>query len=289
MADEENEGEETSSRGHDWEVVSLTASTYGAAPGPKGSDSTDDDKDKVSAPDPEESSSAMFMSGHFVFPPSQHENLPLEPDNSEILNEPGSEGVDSTQEGGLGVGEGDRLDKASEENWNIKGLSEADELHGIQFFDGKGKSFSGHSTEYEEVRALEELNLIKEEQSIYSTSKFGSFHAEADLSGSIASAETNIIPDPDDPSHPNLGSPSDISKPQKAIKEDKDNESGLPCEAWWKRRAAALYSHAKEANTIWSVVVAATLMGLVILGQRWQQERWQMQQLKWKFGITDEF
>ncbi|XP_058082180.1 ATG8-interacting protein 1 isoform X3 [Magnolia sinica] len=246
MADEENEGEETSSRGHDWEVVSLTASTYGAAPGPKGSDSTDDDKDKVSAPDPEESSSAMFMSGHFVFPPSQHENLPLEPDNSEILNEPGSEGVDSTQEGGLGVGEGDRLDKASEENWNIKGLSEADELHGIQFFDGK------------------------------------------DLSGSIASAETNIIPDPDDPSHPNLGSPSDISKPQKAIKEDKDNESGLPCEAWWKRRAAALYSHAKEANTIWSVVVAATLMGLVILGQRWQQERWQMQQLKWKFGITDE-
>ncbi|KAL5981441.1 hypothetical protein ACLOJK_015502 [Asimina triloba] len=288
MADEGNEGEETSSRGQDWEVVSLTASAYEAVhgPSPKPSDLTDDDNNKLPSND-EEFTSAMFMSGHFVFPPSQHENLPLAPDNSEIHNEPGSEEtMESAQAVGLGVEEGERPAKAGEETWNIKGLSEADELHEIQFFDGKGKSFSGHSKEFEEGRALKELNFIEEEQSIFSASKYGSFHAEAELSGSAACDETHITSDVDDPARPTLGA-SEPSKPQ-ATKEDKGNESDPPCDAWWKRRAAALYSHAKETNTFWSVVVAAALMGLVILGQRWQQERWQIQQLKWKFGVADE-
>ncbi|XP_042481130.1 ATG8-interacting protein 2-like [Macadamia integrifolia] len=63
-----NEGQEASSRGNEWEVVSLTASTYSAAPGPK---RVDDDK-----------------GNEFI-----HENPPLEPEKNEIDNEPKGEGA----------------------------------------------------------------------------------------------------------------------------------------------------------------------------------------------------
>ncbi|KAL4365852.1 hypothetical protein S83_023734 [Arachis hypogaea] len=88
MTDNENIEEKTS-RGADWEVVSLTASTYAAASGP-------DEvklKEDVCAQDEGEMSHALFMSGHSVFPPSQHENLLVEPDYSEILDESGSKDV----------------------------------------------------------------------------------------------------------------------------------------------------------------------------------------------------
>ncbi|XXG85012.1 hypothetical protein AAC387_Pa11g0189 [Persea americana] len=240
MADDENKGEGTS-RGNEWEVVSLTASTYEAAPGPKEFESTDDDKELNRTE--EESSRAMFMSGHFVFPPSQHENLPLEPDISEIHDELRGEGPDSTEECGPDLAEGDGPKKPADDNRNIKELSEVDEQLGLQLFD------------------------------------------EKDMSGSTAFDGSTIIPEDRDPTQNKLDSPLDSSKYQDTTKEDK---SVPPCEAWWKKRAASLYSHAKEANTFWSVVVAAALMGLVILGQRWQQERWQLQQLKWKLGMNDE-
>lgn len=46
MADNE-EGEATTSRGNEWEVVSLTASAYAAAPGPKGIETSDDGKSNL--------------------------------------------------------------------------------------------------------------------------------------------------------------------------------------------------------------------------------------------------
>ncbi|EPS69475.1 hypothetical protein M569_05298, partial [Genlisea aurea] len=50
--------------------------------------------------------------------------------------------------------------------------------------------------------------------------------------------------------------------------------------SWWKKKAVWVYSQAKEANAFWSIFVAAAVMGLVMLGHRWQQERWQAFQLK---------
>uniref|UniRef100_A0A2N9F0C0 Uncharacterized protein n=1 Tax=Fagus sylvatica TaxID=28930 RepID=A0A2N9F0C0_FAGSY len=79
----------------------------------------------------------------------------------------------------------------------------------------------------------------------------------------------------------------DISSSPTLAKDEKHDGSNLPCGAWWKRRAASLYAHAKEANTFWSIFIAAAVMGLVLLGQRWQQERWQALQLKWQISIND--
>lgn len=279
MADDENEGEGTT-RGNEWEVVSLTASTYAAAPGPKEIESTDDDKDLTRTV--EESSQALFMSGHFVYPPRQHENLKLEPDISKICSELGLESADLTQKCGLDSEKGDMLGKSSDENQKIKELSDVDNQNVIQFFDEKSKS-SPANMNFEEGKDFLGLNLL-EEHHLYGAAKSGSFHAEADISASTSFVENTINPEESDPSQ-NLDAPLDLLKSQDTIKEEKPD---LPCEAWWKRQAASLYSHAKETNTLWSVLVAAALMGIVILGQKWQQERWQLQQLKLQFAVNDE-
>ncbi|KAJ8648256.1 hypothetical protein MRB53_001279 [Persea americana] len=220
MADDEN-GVEGNTRGNEWEVVSLTASTYAAAPGPKEIESTDDDNDLTRTG--EESSQALFMSHHFVFSANQDENLTLQPDIGKICSE-------------LGV-ETESADKSSDENLKVKKLSDVDDHNVIQFFD------------------------------------------EKNISGSTSFDESTINPEECDPQK-NLDASLDSLKSQDSIKEHRPD---LPCEAWWKRQAASLYTHAKEANAFWSVMVAATLMGLVILGQRWQ-----LLQLKWQFGVNDE-
>ncbi|CAN6809237.1 unnamed protein product [Brassica oleracea] len=62
-----------------------------------------------------------------------------------------------------------------------------------------------------------------------------------------------------------------------------------PCEPWWKRSAASLISQAKETNTVWSIfIAAAAVMGVVVLGQRWQHDRWQVLQLNWESTIGNE-
>uniref|UniRef100_A0A1D1Z633 1-deoxy-D-xylulose 5-phosphate reductoisomerase, chloroplastic n=1 Tax=Anthurium amnicola TaxID=1678845 RepID=A0A1D1Z633_9ARAE len=277
MADSKTEGEETTARGADWEEVSLTASVYAAAPGP--------DPERIDPPDNnkdfngnEESARTMFMSGHFIFPPIEHENLPLEPDDSEILTESGVQDVGpvETEE------EIDIPDKTKEGNWNIESLSEADDLHGIQFFD-KGKRVSVHKVDIEEGKTtLQSLDLVEKRECMFAGPEFSSFHPETYISGPVPNDESSDIAEPDD-----FLNKSSSSSP-KPIKKHKFGGSGLPCDAWWKRRAASLYAHAKEASTFWSLCVAAALMGLVILGQRWQQERWQIQHLKSKLSINDE-
>ncbi|XP_043697915.1 ATG8-interacting protein 1 isoform X1 [Telopea speciosissima] len=286
MADNNNEGEETSTRGNEWEVVSLTASTYAAAPNQERFESNDD-RDHEFVED-EETSRAMFMSDHFVFPPSQHENLPLDADNSEIDNETRDMSLGSNRVPGLDMEEGDRSNKENDENWEIKRLTVPEDLPGIQFFDEKGNRLSVHSTEFEEGAGLQGLNLVDEEQSIYSASKSSSFHGEANISGSTVYDDHKVVAEPSDPSQQSLNSSSDPSRSMGHDKGDEYSGCGPPCEAWWKRRAASFYAHAKEANAFWSIFVAATFMGLVIIGQRWQQERWQVQQLKWQFSINDE-
>ncbi|KAJ9681440.1 hypothetical protein PVL29_020354 [Vitis rotundifolia] len=284
MADNE-EGEETTSRGNEWEVVSLTASAYAAAPGPKGIEMSDDGKSNTFKDNEAETPHAMFMSGHFVFPPSQHENLPLEPEDTEIHNEHGSEDVIPESN----VEKGGHSDGKNEDNWSIKDLTKGDEFPGIQLFDEGGKSLSDRGKGFEEGAALKGLNLVDKEPDIYSAAKFSSFHSEPTIGGSTTYDGDTVIPDLVEP--PELGADlhADISQSPKSTKDDdRYDGSNLPCEAWWKRRAASFYGHAKEANTFWSIFIAAAVMGLVILGQRWQHERWQVLQLKWQFGVNDE-
>ncbi|CAK9187934.1 unnamed protein product [Ilex paraguariensis] len=278
MADNEDR-EEITSRGNEWEVVSLTASTYAAAPGPK---QNDDEKDTAVGENESETSHAMVMSGHFIFPPRQREGLPLEPENTEVHREQGVEDPVSemiAEEGGIS-------NTKEEENWNFKGLAESDDFSGIQFFDEKGTKLSISGTEFEEGTTLEGLNLVEKEQSIYSAATFSSFHSEAAIGESTMVEENVGIAEPMDSSDSDVD--SDISHFPKNSDEDKYDGSDLPCKAWWKRQASSLYAHAKEANTFWSIFVAAAVMGLVVLGQQWQQERWQILQLKWQFRINEE-
>ncbi|KAJ4956827.1 hypothetical protein NE237_013610 [Protea cynaroides] len=262
-----NEGEEASLRGNEWEVVSLTASTYSAAPCPKKSD--DDTGNEFMEYD-EETYHAMFMSDHFVFPPSEHENLPLEPNKNEIDNEPKDEGVAANK---LQIFNMNKSDKNNLENLNVKEFRVPDEFPGIQFFDEKGDRLSAHGAEFEEGMGLQGPNLITEEKSMYSSAKFSSLNNEADISGSTVNDEHAAVAESCDPSQRSLDSCSDFSKSISRTKEVKLNKSGIPCKAWCKKTVASLYTNTKQANAFWSIFVAATLMGFVILGQRWQQNK----------------
>ncbi|XP_019446112.1 PREDICTED: ATG8-interacting protein 1-like isoform X2 [Lupinus angustifolius] len=245
MADNEDRNEKTS-RGNEWEVVSLTASTYAAAPGPDEVELKDDDKVDLHLQGEAETSSALFMSGHFVFPPSKHENLPLEPEYNEVYDESGGGDVafEVTSE------DGNIPSRKDEKNFSFAGSNVPEEFDGIQYFDDKANKLYVHE-------------------------KFDEAYGESiDESETLELAEqgANVCPD--------------LSESKSTSKYDNYSPSHLPCEAWWKRRAASFYAHAKEANAFWSVFVAATLMGLVMLGQRWQQER--ALKLKWQISVNDE-
>lgn len=268
MADKED-GEETARRGNEWEVVSLTASAYAAAPGLEEVNSS---MDNSAGENEAETSNAMFMSGHFVFPPSQHENLPLEPEHSETQNE---------KVGGYDLSSlvTEKVDKSfvkDEGNLSIEGLM-SHEFPGIQIFDEKGNRISTSDVDYGK-----DLILEKDERTL-STTELHSFRrgATTDESYIIQEGEGNhdtITPQDHE-------SDSGSQNPVEGGKNDGDD---LPCEAWWKRRALSLYVHAKEANSFWSVFIAAAVMGLVIIGHQWQQERWKLLHLKWQFGVSDE-
>ncbi|KAJ6320337.1 hypothetical protein OIU78_015681 [Salix suchowensis] len=137
------------------------------------------------------------------------------------------------------------------------------------------------------AKNLKKAQLCKtfsdKEQIIYSTAALTSFHSETALGGSTTYGENLGISEVNEPSERGLDFPTDVPFSPKGAK-----DADLPSNAWWKRRAASLYAHAKEANTFWSIFVAAAVMGIVILGQRWQQERWQALQLKWQASINNE-
>ncbi|XP_047250425.1 ATG8-interacting protein 1 isoform X3 [Capsicum annuum] len=232
------EAEETAPRGNEWEVVSLTQSVYSAAPGPKQVESNVDNSS--SAKYIAETSQAMFMSGHFVFPPSQHENLPLEPDVDEIHYEPGS-------------------DDASPE-------------------------LVANEGEFEEDAALQRLSLLDKEQSFFGIANYSSYQSEECMGPSATTDETNVLDEPVEPIHQGLE--SDNSNLPKT--KDEDDAANLPCQAWWKRGTTSLVAHAKDANTLWSIFIAAGVMGILIIGQKWQQERWQVLQMKWQVGLHSE-
>ncbi|XP_022757381.1 ATG8-interacting protein 1-like [Durio zibethinus] len=277
MADNE-EGKENIPHGNEWEVVSLTASAYAAAPGPKEVEVKDDSTGDSYKAEEAETSRALFMSGHFVFPPSEHENLPLKP----LESDNSSEHVRKDVVPEPGVEEGGRSRTKEEEEGPLKGLNVHDEFPGMQFFNKK------HGTEFEEGATLPGMDLINKGQSLYSAATFSSFHGEEALGGSTTFGEDTPVSELVEASEQGLDFPADIPQSPKPLQEDKCDGSDLPCEAWWKKRAVSLYAHAKEANAFWSIFIAAAVMGLVILGQRWRQERWQALQLKWQLSMNNE-
>ncbi|XP_047319835.1 ATG8-interacting protein 2-like isoform X2 [Impatiens glandulifera] len=267
--------EVNSSHGTEWEVVSLTASAYASSPSPKQVEVTDE----VEA-DQAETSEAMFLSGHFVFPPNQLESLPVELGDVEIQNEQ-LEGTDNIPQ--MISDQGGRSDVKDEDNWNLKGLVVSDEIYGMSLSDAKVNKLSVHSSNFEEDVTLQGLNLVdKELPSIYSCIVYD----END--------ETEVTPERviDMSEEGQSGGTPPFPQSLEHMKDDDDDTNGNPelpgDEAWWKRQAISFYSHAKEANAFWSVFLAATVMGIVILGQHWQHERWQALQLKLKFNINDE-
>lgn len=59
-------------------------------------------------------------------------------------------------------------------------------------------------------------------------------------------------------------------------------------EIWWNKQSALRGVHSRQANTYWSIALAAAVMGLVILGHRWQYERRQNQQLRLRLHLKEE-
>lgn len=57
---------------------------------------------------------------------------------------------------------------------------------------------------------------------------------------------------------------------------------------WWKTHVLTVYKNVKDATTLWSVFWAAALVGIAIVGQRWQREKLHIQQLKLQFRINNE-
>lgn len=54
-------------------------------------------------------------------------------------------------------------------------------------------------------------------------------------------------------------------------------------ETWWNKPV-----HGRQASTYWSFALAAAVMGLVILGHRWQYERRQNHQLRLRLIAKEE-
>ncbi|OIW10377.1 hypothetical protein TanjilG_28128 [Lupinus angustifolius] len=280
MADNEDRNEKTS-RGNEWEVVSLTASTYAAAPGPDEVELKDDDKVDLHLQGEAETSSALFMSGHFVFPPSKHENLPLEPEYNEVYDESGGGDVafEVTSE------DGNIPSRKDEKNFSFAGSNVPEEFDGIQYFDDKANKLYVHE-KFDEGTTLPGFSLTEKEETMYDSAKYTSFHSETAIGVVTAYGESIDESETLELAEQGANVCPDLSESKSTSKYDNYSPSHLPCEAWWKRRAASFYAHAKEANAFWSVFVAATLMGLVMLGQRWQQER--ALKLKWQISVNDE-
>jgi len=61
------------------------------------------------------------------------------------------------------------------------------------------------------------------------------------------------------------------------------------CETWWKQCRGILWCRqAQQATALWSIALAAAVMGLVILGHQWQHEHCQNQQLQLQLYSKDE-
>lgn len=256
MADEEKGSQGTCSDAVEWEVVSMTASIYAAGPGPVDFAPPCESKDKE-----KDSSAPLFMSSHFVFPPMEHEGLESK-DKNELENK--FKETDANPDN----------DNCNPMSKTLKEslISELESLHGIQFYE-KDNDLSVGNIDSSEGKALQEMSLVLDEQVLPASEIFHDFHAETGISGD---------------SHCSLQADKLKSSYSPNREENTSERHDIPCGTWWKRHAVTLYNHAKEANTFWSVLVAAALVGLAILGHRKRAAKPELQQLKLHFGPSDQ-
>lgn len=212
MADD-NKVTEGSSAADEWDMLSLTSSVYTAPLFRRGFDPVyvpeyGNVSNSQQGPYP-----GLFTSDDFVFPPSEHENLPIE--------------------------------------------SEPDELNTSN--DGQEGSCAGNFV------GCNELPKEVDDRSDENVS----------VSNDLLSA--------------NETTSSDLKTPEIHPGQEKDNtncKSDLPCEAWWKRKSMYLCHHIKGVTTFCSIVAAGALVGFVIMGQRWQQNKWHLHQFQ--FSVSGE-
>ncbi|GAB2291019.1 hypothetical protein Dimus_025275 [Dionaea muscipula] len=260
-------GDEFNSRGNGWEVVSLTASTYAASPGLKGPEPVHEEKGSVTDDGEEAISRALFMSGHFAFPPRQQENLSTKEEDKEMhKKEVGEQMVSEVQTVG-----GDGSQQKKVDNLSISGLNAPQDFPGIQVFDGKGDSRPIiDDSDFDETTLLCKANVMDKELTT--------------LGGSASLHELNELLERG--LDPFLLQSQLSGNGDKDDADDKDDGHELPSGSWWKRLAARLRVHAKETNAFWSIFIVAAITGLVVLGQKWQQERSQVLQQKWQLSLS---
>jgi len=271
MADN-NEGEENTSRGNEWEVVLLTQSTYAAAPGPREPENYD--KSDSNKQNQSEFSDDLIRSCHFEAVKTQDtEILPIDKDRV-------SKGSDSKMvEKEVGKSSGKDVDDLI-----FKGLDVPDEIFGTQQFEKeKGIAMSIHDAEFENDPNMQDSDLNDKERDMYSLPAFSD--ESALVESTVYGENTNTIAAEPDRSELGLDSSTDISQSSMPAKDGKFKGSD---EAWWKSKAASLYAHAKETNTFWSIFIAAAVMGIVILGQKWQKDKWQTMQIKRQSSTNNE-
>ncbi|KAL9264369.1 ATG8-interacting protein 2-like protein [Drosera capensis] len=257
----------------EWVVVSPTASAYAASPGPKVPDLVHKEKASAAAGNEAETSRALFMSDHFIYVPGQHENLPAVEEDQTIHK--GEKDLASE----LQTEEGDRSKQKEKENINIPGLKIAEDFSVSNVFYGKGGSLPIHDSKLDEMTLLHGVKAMAVEQVIYDSVK----NNEIPLGGSAR------LHDVIEPSESALDPvvPQDESG-RKDDNSDKNYSEDPPSRAWWEKPVACLRAHVNETNAIWSIFIAAAVVGLIILGQKWQQERKQVLQQRLQLSLTTE-
>ncbi|BAT01165.1 Os07g0418200, partial [Oryza sativa Japonica Group] len=151
----------------------------------------------------------LFISDGFVFPPSEHENLPIESD----------------------------LDGSNNNN------------------NGQESSCAGNIYEgcNEPAKEVDGRSLS--------------------VSGDLHSANETTIPN--------------LEPPEIRAEQEKDNATikcDLPCEGWLKRKSNCLSHRMKGVTTVCTIVAAGALMGFVIIGQRWQQDKLHLHHFQFNIG-----
>eukprot|EP00252_Welwitschia_mirabilis_P009275 TRINITY_DN2172_c0_g1_i1.p1 TRINITY_DN2172_c0_g1~~TRINITY_DN2172_c0_g1_i1.p1 ORF type:complete len:344 (+),score=71.12 TRINITY_DN2172_c0_g1_i1:100-1131(+) len=304
MAEGRNWSEDATNRGQDWEIVSLTASTYAAAPGPKKpeEEAAIEWKEKLKA---EEGFESLLLSQHFAVSTSSHQtvhtpnkcdlnvkscDLSYKTDDADPImskfdsNDPPVEacrknacknsneldriiGYESAKPFVQGLGDSDgnncKVD-LTESSENAKHLDWIDPCHHPVKMDETKISF-----------LASKLDMIDDKTESASGSKStianeGSILRELqkEVQGELARfSKDSFCIEEGDLEHKEIG--ADITQ----AKEKVNKENGLPTRGLWKHYVATLVSQAKQANTLWPITITGALVGLVILGQRWQNQQ----------------
>uniref|UniRef100_A0ACD5V0D1 Uncharacterized protein n=1 Tax=Avena sativa TaxID=4498 RepID=A0ACD5V0D1_AVESA len=171
----------------------------------------------------------LFISDDFVFPPCEHENLPIE---SEL------DGLNIDTNGLEGSCIGNFVEGSNEPLQEVD-----DKLH--QEVDAKPhQEVDDNSDENLSVSS----DLLSANEITSSESKLSEIHADQE--------ENSMC-----------------------------SKSDLPCEGWWQRKSTCVFHRIKGVTTV-SIVAAGALVGFVIMGQRWQQDRLHLHQFQ--FSVSGE-